>query len=109
MKLEISCDTEPMELLASLEPPDGITVRTRSRFRESLDNPSVLEAVILSLGSFGSGVTASIVANYIYDGMKRKIPKTIRINRKETVFTRTEITRTIEEQIELSENDDTDG
>jgi len=50
--------------------------------------------------TFSSGVVASVVANWIYDKFKNKTEK-IKINRREINLDKNEITKIIEESIEI--------
>lgn len=50
--------------------------------------------------TFGSGVAAGVVANWIYDKLKNKTEK-ITINRKEIILDKEQIKKVIEEEIKI--------
>jgi len=67
-----------------------------SLIRKSVGLPEIVNFTL----TFGSGVAAGVVANWIYDKLKNKTEK-ISIDRKEIQLDKEEIKRIIEEHIKI--------
>jgi|SRR6185312_3089144 len=84
---------------AATDLPFGGTLRLQEwRFRKAFGASETLELLL----SFGTGVSSSLVANWLWEKFKGKVTN-LRINRTEVHFEQGEIQRVISEQIEIEQ------
>ena len=81
---------------SQIKVPGGAILHFRSIIgRKAFDSSKIFEFTL----SFGIGVSAGIVANWLYEKLNGRIPK-IRINRSEIHINKGEIEKIIVEEIE---------
>lgn len=99
MEIEIETNFIPL-ILAYEDMPPGVTKKIIlcSEMRNGIS-----EGIAIAIFSFGTGVTASLFASWIYDKLKKHKDHKIylKINRKEITIDKTDIIRVIEEITEI--------
>ena len=97
MKLEIECeDQEWLQSLLDADRPDGVKISSRISIQKDLDGASGILAIALQ---WVAGVSAGVLANFIYNTNAGEKPKKIRINKIEAEFKKGEITKILIENM----------
>jgi len=100
MDIEITFSNNKDALLLNNNVPDGI----------SLIMPPIiitkgygLETAVSIVVSVAAGIPSGLVANWLYDKLKHHRSRQISINRREINFSQGEITKIIEEAVDIKE------